>query len=45
LGHRIAPENTCIANPAFDITPARYITAIVTEKGAVRPDQLGFVTK
>lgn len=34
---RIAPEGVKVANPAFDVTPARYITAIVTEKGAFRP--------
>jgi len=30
-GVRIAPEGTEVLNPAFDITPASYITAIVTE--------------
>lgn len=37
LGRRIAPEGSVAANPAFDVTPARYITAIVTERGIVRP--------
>jgi methylthioribose-1-phosphate isomerase len=32
-GIRIAPEGVKVANPAFDITPHRYITAIITEKG------------
>lgn len=36
-GRRIAPLKVRAANPAFDITPHRYITAIVTEKGIVRP--------
>ncbi|MCW5850819.1 MAG: S-methyl-5-thioribose-1-phosphate isomerase [Anaerolineae bacterium] len=36
-GERIAPEGVAVANPAFDVTPARYITAIVTEEGIVRP--------
>ncbi len=36
-GERIAPEGVAVANPAFDVTPARYITAIVTEQGIVRP--------
>jgi methylthioribose-1-phosphate isomerase len=31
---QIAPDNVNVANPAFDVTPARYITAIITEKGA-----------
>ncbi len=29
----IAPQGVQVANPAFDITPARYITAIVTDRG------------
>lgn len=33
----IAPEGVEVANPAFDITPHRYITAIITEKGVVYP--------
>ena len=33
----IAPEGVKVANPAFDVTPARYITAIITEKGAFHP--------
>jgi methylthioribose-1-phosphate isomerase len=36
-GVRVAPEGIEAANPAFDVTPARLITAIVTEKGVVRP--------
>jgi methylthioribose-1-phosphate isomerase len=32
-GIRIAPENVKAANPAFDVTPHRYITAIITEGG------------
>ena len=34
---RIAPEGTDVGNPAFDVTPAKYITAIITERGIVRP--------
>jgi len=34
---RIAPEGTAVANPAFDVTPARYITAIITERGVAYP--------
>ncbi len=34
-GVRIAPEVT-VANPAFDVTPARLITAIITERGVAR---------
>ncbi len=32
----IAPEGTQAANPAFDVTPHRYITAIITESGIIR---------
>jgi methylthioribose-1-phosphate isomerase len=35
-GIRIAPEGIGVRNPSFDVTPARYITAIVTDKGVVR---------
>jgi methylthioribose-1-phosphate isomerase len=34
---QIAPDGVAVANPAFDVTPARYITAIITEKGAFHP--------
>ena len=34
---QIAPEGAPAANPAFDVTPAKYITAIITEKGVVYP--------
>ncbi len=37
FGVAIAPENIGVQNPAFDVTPARYITAIITERGVVRP--------
>jgi len=37
---QIAPEGISVANPAFDVTPAEYITAIITEKGAFLPSQL-----
>lgn len=33
---RLAPEGITAANPAFDITPHKYITAIITEKGIFR---------
>ena len=34
---RIAPEGSSAKNPAFDVTPARYITGIITEKGIIKP--------
>ncbi len=36
-GERVAPKNAKARNPAFDITPNRLITAIVTENGVVYP--------
>lgn len=36
-GTRIAPDGVPVWNPAFDVTPARYITAIVTERGIAHP--------
>ncbi len=35
-GIRTAPEKISVYNPAFDLTPNRYITAIITEKGVAR---------
>jgi len=36
-GTRIAPEGVSVFNPAFDVTPASHITAIVTEAGVAAP--------
>jgi methylthioribose-1-phosphate isomerase len=36
-GVPVAPEGTQVANPAFDVTPHRYVTAIITERGVARP--------
>lgn len=36
FGKRTAPENVNVYNPAFDVTPARLITGIITEKGILR---------
>jgi methylthioribose-1-phosphate isomerase len=35
-GRRMAPEGTAVMNPAFDVTPARYVTGIITERGVAR---------
>ncbi len=35
---RIAPQESHARNPAFDITPAKYITGIITEMGVFKPD-------
>ena len=36
-GQRVSPRGARAANPGFDVTPARYITGIITEKGIVKP--------
>src|SRR3984885_5559729 len=36
FGQRVAPVGTRVENPAFDVTPARYVTAIITEHGVAR---------
>jgi methylthioribose-1-phosphate isomerase len=36
-GARLTPEGARVRNPAFDVTPAQYITAIITERGIARP--------
>ncbi len=37
---RIAPENVPVMNPAFDITPIKYVTAIICEEGIIYKDDL-----
>jgi methylthioribose-1-phosphate isomerase len=36
-GTRMTPSGAQIRNPAFDVTPARFVTAIITERGIARP--------
>jgi methylthioribose-1-phosphate isomerase len=36
-GTVLAPEGTACRNPAFDVTPASYVTALVTERGVAQP--------
>jgi methylthioribose-1-phosphate isomerase len=38
---RIARDDTPVANPAFDVTPARLVSGIITERGVVAPGELG----
>ncbi len=38
-GTPVAPQGTSALNPAFDVTPARLITAIVTERRIIRPSE------
>jgi methylthioribose-1-phosphate isomerase len=35
-GQQIAPAGTAVINPAFDVTPNKYVTAIITEKGVAQ---------
>jgi methylthioribose-1-phosphate isomerase len=39
-GKRLTPHGVGICNPAFDVTPARYVTAIITERGVLRAPYL-----
>jgi methylthioribose-1-phosphate isomerase len=36
-GKQLTPHGVGIENPAFDVTPAKYVTAIITERGILRP--------
>ena len=36
FGARVAPEGVAVRHPAFDVTPARLITAIITDRGVLR---------
>jgi methylthioribose-1-phosphate isomerase len=40
FGCQIAPEGVNVRNIAFDVTPAKYVTGIITEKGVFRPGDL-----
>lgn len=37
FGRRTVPHGVAVYNPAFDVTPAEYISAIITERGVIRP--------
>jgi methylthioribose-1-phosphate isomerase len=39
-GPMIAPKGVTIFNPAFDVTPAELVTAIITERGIFKPHEL-----
>jgi methylthioribose-1-phosphate isomerase len=44
-GKAIAPEGVGVENPAFDVTPAKYVTAIVTERGIARAPYVDALAK
>ena len=35
--YQLAPDGVKVHNPAFDVTPHQFITAIITDKGVARP--------
>jgi methylthioribose-1-phosphate isomerase len=35
-GKQLTPHGASVVNPAFDVTPAKYVTAIITELGVLR---------
>jgi methylthioribose-1-phosphate isomerase len=37
MGHRVAPKGTPAENPAFDVTPGRFVTAFITDRGVIGP--------
>ncbi|HEX7617992.1 MAG TPA: S-methyl-5-thioribose-1-phosphate isomerase, partial [Verrucomicrobiae bacterium] len=37
---RVTPQRAEAGNPAFDVTPAKYITGIITERGIVKPSEI-----
>ncbi|MDH5669169.1 MAG: hypothetical protein OEY86_14290, partial [Nitrospira sp.] len=39
----VAPKGVSVYNPAFDVTPAEFITAIITERGVFKPGELATV--
>jgi len=44
-GEPVAPPESPARNPAFDVTPARYVRGIITEAGIVRPSALASLRK
>jgi methylthioribose-1-phosphate isomerase len=45
MGKRVAPHGVHVYNPAFDVTPVRFVSAIVTEKGVLTPPIAGALRK
>ena len=43
--HQLAPDGINVHNPAFDVTPHQFITAIITDKGVARPPYLKSLKK
>lgn len=45
FGRRTVPDGVAVYNPAFDVTPAKYLTAIITERGLIQPVSTETVSK
>jgi methylthioribose-1-phosphate isomerase len=45
FGRQTAPARIAVYNPAFDVTPAELITAIITDRGVIRPVEAQAVLK
>lgn len=43
-GQQLAPDQVPVANPAFDVTPPELVTAIITDRGVIRPPYLDALT-
>ena len=39
-GSRVAPEGTVALNPAFDVTPMRYVSGVICERGVLSPKKI-----
>jgi len=44
-GQPVAPEGVSVLNPAFDVTPAEYVTAVITEHGIFKPHELARIVR
>jgi methylthioribose-1-phosphate isomerase len=44
-GRRVAPRGIPVANPAFDMTPPELVTAIITDRGLVKPPLVENITR
>jgi methylthioribose-1-phosphate isomerase len=42
-GRPIGPENVAVHNPAFDVTPARLVTGLITERGVCPATEAGLL--
>ena len=40
----VLPEGSAAANPAFDVTPARLVTALITERGVCEASEAGLLS-